>query len=272
MTELIYPCALIDVEWLIANKDHPNLVVFDASWHLPDKGIDGKEEYLKESIPGSLYFDYDREIKDHNNPLPRMLPTEEDFTESIQSLGVNSNSLIVVYDNNEMFSSPRAWWMFRAMGHQNVSVLNGGLKAWKEAGQDVVNGSNSKPNKGNFKAKFNEAFVGSDYVLSKLDEESTVILDARSEERFMDAHMPNACNLHYATLIENGKLKPIPTLKKMFTTLLNSNQSLLCSCGSGVTACILALGAELSGVKDIKVYDGSWSEWGKGNFPVVKGV
>ena len=270
MSDLIYLGPLVTVEWLIENINHPQLKILDASWHLPKMERSGHDEWLLKRIPNSGFFDYDGEIKDHSSNLPRMLPSPQLFTHSVQKLGINNDSFIVVYDTNNLFSSPRAWWMFRAMGHQKVAVLDGGLKAWEDAKQPLASGEFNFPEKGDFKAKLiQNTFIDSTIVLNSLASKETIICDARSSERFDAAHMPGASNIPYSKFINEGRMKPVNELKAILKQQLDEDQSMICTCGSGVTACILALGAELAGHKNISVYDGSWSEWGKGDFPIL---
>ena len=269
-SSLSYPGPLVSAAWLQENIHHPQVVVLDASWHLPRLERDGREEWQNERIPGAAYFDYDGEIKDQDSDLPRMLPGPDLFQESVRKLGVNSDSIVVVYDTNDLFSSPRAWWMFRAMGHRNVSVLNGGFKAWKARAGETESGESTAPDAGNFTATLIDGtFIGTDLVTQNLDAADTVICDARSTERFNAAHMPGAKSMPYSEFLEDGYMKANAELKEIISQRLNNDQSLICSCGSGVTACILALASELAGIEKISVYDGSWTEWSRGDNPVV---
>lgn len=274
MADLEFPGNLVSVEWLHEYIQNDKVVVLDASWHLPAKERSGREEWQKARIPGAGFFDYHDEIKDMDTDLPHMFPSEDLFTEEVRSLGVNNDSLVVVYDANAMFSSPRAWWMFRAMGHEGVAVLDGGLQAWQDAGYPVESKIADTPACGNFKAVKNSRFINADYVLSRLSCEDTRILDARSDDRYALGHMPGAKNLPYMELLQDGKMKSVDELKRIFSAAIDGRQNLLCSCGSGVTACVLALGAERAGVENIVVYDGSWTEWGAegAGFPIEGGL
>lgn len=270
MPAIEYSGILVSVEWLQEHLDNESVVVLDASWHLPAKERNGRQEWEEVRIPGAGYFDYHNVIADQETDLPHMLPGESLFAESVQSLGVNRDSLVVVYDTNQMFSSPRAWWMFRAMGHDRVAVLDGGLLAWREAGCAVEEGEANTPVTGNFVAEKNDRFVRADYVLGQLSNPDTMILDARSDERYAAGHMPGAKNLPYSQLLQDGKMKSADELKDLFSTAIDGRKDLLFSCGSGVTACVLALGASLAGFENAVVYDGSWTEWGAegAGFPV----
>lgn len=212
-----------------------------------------------------------------------MLPAAEDFTREAQKLGINKNSLIIVYDNRGIYSSPRAWWMFKAMGHDQVYVLDGGLPEWIAAGYTCEPATQPKAiEKGNFVAKYNPALVSDkEDVLQALQNEKYSVIDARSAARFHGkapepraglrlGHMPGALNIPFETLLENGMMRNQAELKQVFNSFSLKNKKLIFSCGSGVTACITALGAALAGYPNFSVYDGSWSEWGMpGELPVV---
>ena len=264
---------IVDADWLLAHKDDPQLVILDASWHLARLERDGRAEWLEKCIPGSRFFDYDGAIKDQDSNLPRMLPPADLFTEEVRKLGINEDSVIVIYDTNDLFSAPRAWWMFNAMGHDQVAVLNGGLKAWEAAGGQVSHGSEDAAiENGDFIARPLGLFVQADYILGSLTKEDRRILDARSADRFADGHIPGSGNLPYTELLADGKLKNKNSLQEIFAENIAAGQQLVCSCGSGVTACIIALAAKEAGIENIRVYDGSWTEWSSDErLPVEKG-
>lgn len=229
-------------------------------------------------IPGSRFFDFDHKICRTDTDLPHMMPDSETFNREVRKLGVNQNSAIVVYDALGVFTSPRAWWMFRAMGHDNVAVLNGGLPAWRQAGQPVESGEPTAVAEGDFSAiERLFAFRDADDVQAALQDAETLVLDARSAERFnaevdeprpglRRGHMPGALNLPFINLLQQGiYLRDATALHEAFLALgiTGHDQRLLFSCGSGVTACVLALAAELAGYTNLSVYDGSWAEWGR---------
>jgi thiosulfate/3-mercaptopyruvate sulfurtransferase len=284
MQPLIVPSPLVSVDWLNEQLDHRDLVVLDGSWFMPAVARDGKLEWLQECIPGARYFDFDREICDHSSTLAHMMPCESDFQKSVQQLGINQNSAIVVYDSSGIFSSPRVWWMFKAMGFNNIAVLDGGLPAWKEKGLLIGKGSQfARPTPGNFIACYqSELICDADEVLLATQNKQQAIIDARPQARFSgqaaepragvrSGHMPNAKNLPSAAVLCNLKMQEAEQLAVIFEAIAAKDKRVIFTCGSGVTACILALGATLAGYQNLSVYDGSWSEWGsREDLPVVK--
>jgi thiosulfate/3-mercaptopyruvate sulfurtransferase len=260
---------IVSVEWLKFQKD---VIIFDAS--------------LKPSsafIPGALIFDFDKKICDKNSTLPHMMPTAEIFQEEVQKLGVNQDSFIVVYDNEGIFSSARVWWMFRSMGHEKVAILDGGLPEWMAAGLPTEDSPSKATHRGNFKAVDLKLFCQVEEVERALDSGQVQVIDARSKGRFAGTeneprpglrpgHMPGSLNLPFKELLNGHKMKGVDELKSIFYERIPNQTPLIFSCGSGVTACIVCLAAELIGLKNLKVYDGSWSEWGlPTNRPVLTG-
>lgn len=282
MSEFQLPDAIVSAEWLHQHIDHPNLLIFDASWHMPAANRDAFSEWQNEQIKNARFFDFDAAISDPDSDLPHMMPDADLFTIEVQKLGLNHDSQVVVYDSVGMFSSPRVWWMLRAMGFNSCAVLDGGLPAWKSAGFAVNSLDESIPSEqGNYIAdQVDSRFCDSQAVLSAIDDTSTTILDARPAERFRGevdepraglrrGHMPGAGNLPFPDLSAEGLMKPKPELEAIFARLIPPGNTTICSCGSGVTACVIALGAHLVGYDDITVYDGSWCEWGlPGDLPV----
>ncbi len=285
MSNIKITSSLVSVQWLAENFEAENLVILDASMK-PVTPLGNASSENAGCIKGALRFDFDNDIREKNTDLPHMLPTAEFFTEEMQKLGINQDSAIVVYDYVGVYSSPRAWWMFRAMGHEQVAVLDGGLPAWKQAGHPCGEQAETKASqRGNF-AAYPQAglFCDSAQVGKALTDSTFAVLDARSAGRFKGVepepraglrggHMPNSLNLPFAHVVENGFVLPAPRLESVFSKLVNKEQKLIFSCGSGVTACIDALAAELAGYKNISVYDGSWAEWGSpsSGLPVEQG-
>ena len=275
------PSNLISVKQLhqLATKaSKSNLVILDATMKKKPNG-DPIETPL-EKIPNALAFDFDTQICDKNSELPHMLPALEEFEQAAKSLGINTNSTVVVYDAMGIFSSPRAWWMFKVMGHKKVLVLNGGLPQWIKSGYQTET-QYGQPNKdGNFESHFNaNEVVTAQQVLTNIKTAARQVMDARSLDRFSGeaaepraslkrGHIPSSLCLPFTELLEDGLFKDTDSLKTIFSDQLADNKQFIFSCGSGVTACILALAADQIGIKNYQVYDGSWSEWGAGEqFP-----
>ncbi len=266
---------LIETDELERELDAPDFVIIDATWYMPDEGKNAREEYLAEHIPGAIFFDID-EIADTNSPLPHMLPSPEKFSSRMRKMGIGDGQRIVVYDRHGMFSAPRVWWMFRVMGADEVSVLNGGLPKWKSEGRPLMMGEPSARTPRHFTSRRNLDLVRDvDDMKSVIHDKSADIVDARSPERFAgtvpepreglrSGHIPGAQNVPYGQLLNaDGTLKSTEELNAIFAAAgVEPHKPVVTSCGSGITACVLALALAETGHRRTSVYDGSWTEWG----------
>ncbi|MEP4889766.1 MAG: sulfurtransferase [Aliiglaciecola sp.] len=229
-------------------------------------------------LPNSILFDFDNVFVDKNTGLPHSLPSPTLFAKEMSNLGISNDTTLVIYDDQGSFSAPRVWWMLKTMGHQNVLVLDGGLQAWIDNGFEVESELVKNTEKSQYKVKFTpELLVDKNQILENLHNPNCVVIDARSAARFngteaeprkgvRSGHIPASQNLHYAQLLNDGKFIDTAAIEQLFKPFVASHNSvdpqLRFSCGSGVTACILALAAYQIGIENWAVYDGSWSEWG----------
>ena len=266
--------SLISVAWLRTNIEAPGIRLLDASWHMPATGRDARAEHRTKAIPGAQFFDIET-VADTDSPLPHTCPTNAQFAHAVTQLGVRNSDFVVVYDTAGLFSAPRAWWLFRAFGHQRVAVLDGGLPAWEAAGLPLTSGSAEEPSDTAYSAELDETLIARhESVAQAVAEGSACILDARSPGRFAglqpeprpelpSGHMAGAHNVPFASLLDadGQRLKPREALREIFADHLPTGAApVITSCGSGVTACVLALALWELGVT-ARVYDGSWTEW-----------
>jgi len=268
------PFPLVSTEWLAEHLDAPDVRIADASWYLPQGGRDPKAEYRAVHIPGAVFFDIE-EISDERTSLPHMLPPAPKFASLMRKLGLGDGNFIVVYDGAGIYSSPRAWWMLRAMGHEEVAVLDGGFPKWKREGrpiEDLI----PHPHPRHFTPKPNNALVRSfDQLLQNLSSRREQIVDERSAPRFAGkeaepradvrpGHIPGSLNVPYSQLTDDlGMLKTREELVKIFSKSgVDLSRSTVTSCGSGITAAIGMLALLVAGARDVALYDGSWAEWG----------
>lgn len=269
---------LIEAKELLPLVSANAVKVVDASWYLPSEQRYPLAEFENGHIPGAVFFDIDS-ICDRDSPYPHMLPSTPHFEAAMGQLGISHNDDVVVYDGSGLFSAPRVWWMLRIFGHKKVRVLNGGLPAWVTAGGQLANvhgeqGCEIEPV--NYRSSFHSAMVTDiDSVWQRLREGEIQVLDARAAPRFLGqqpeprpgvrcGHMPGAINVPFKLLLDaKGRMLKPKTLRVRFEEAgVNFTQPIVTSCGSGVTACVLALGLFCLDVEGVAVYDGSWSEWG----------
>lgn len=261
---------IVSVDWLHNNLNADNLIVLDATIQKVGNKADNKKE--KQQIKNAVFFDLKNVFLDIEAEYPNTVPSEKYFETEVQKLGINNNSCIVVYDDLGVYSSPRVWWLFKTFGFTNIAVLNGGLPSWKEAGYTIESKKERESTVGSFVANLNKDKVSETEEVLIASHNKKNILDARSKGRFYATepeprkdlrvgHIPNSKSLPYVELQVDGKMKSKEELQKMFSEINPKEEEMIFSCGSGITACILALGAEISERINYSVYDGSWTEW-----------
>ena len=264
---------LVSAAWLADRLQDVRTVVLDAT--LPPVGVtppvDTRARYAAKHIPGAVFFDIE-ELSDHSTKLPHMLPSAEEFSRAMGALGVGDGMTIVVYEQEGVFSAPRAWWMLRVMGARAVHVLDGGLAAWVAAGLPTEAGPVRRA-QASFRAKLDENAVRSYAQLQETLAEHGQVVDARSAGRFAgttpepraglsSGHMPGSISLPFVELVEGGRLKDAAGLRDVFATKgVDLERPVVTTCGSGVTAAVLALGLEIAGASGVGLYDGSWAEY-----------
>jgi thiosulfate/3-mercaptopyruvate sulfurtransferase len=265
--------SLVTTSWLAGRLEDPDVVVLDAT--LPPVGItppvDTRARYLAGHIPGAIFFDIE-ELSDRSNPLPHMLPPPDVFSRNVSALGIGDEMDIIIYEQEGVFSGPRAWWTLKTFGAQNVYLLDGGLRAWMEAGLPTQTGPVHRA-PAVFHAKLDQNAVKHFPEIQQMIAAHGQILDARSAGRFSgtlpeprpglsSGHMPGATSIPYTELVDDGRLKPVEELRRIFASKgVDLEQPVTTTCGSGVTAAVLALGLEAVGAKQVTLYDGSWAEY-----------
>ena len=264
---------IVSTAWLNENLSANNLIVLDGT--IPKVGKKNTIVAEPKQIKGTRFFDIKKVFSDQDATYPNTILSPEDFQERARELGINNDSCIVVYDTHGIYSAPRVWWLFKTFGFTNIAVLDGGLPKWIEDGYSVENVSKEDYDNGDFIVNYKpERVCFTEDVLGFIDREDICMADARGKSRFYptepeprpevrSGHIPNANNLPYTELQENGQMKKAKELKKLFNQINPKEKSFVFSCGSGVTACILALGFEMTGMTEYVLYDGSWSEWGR---------
>ncbi|MGO1659313.1 MAG: sulfurtransferase [Marinobacter sp.] len=273
------PSPLVTTDWLQDNLDNEHLVLIDASM----ANVVGKEPIVYDRpmlISGSYRIDLEGTLCDTGAAQAHAFPTEGQFTEEVRRLGISPESLVVLYDNQGVYSAPRAWWILRAMGLKQVFVLDGGLPQWLAEGRDIVSAPVAEAAiQGSVVGKLDRTLVrDSAYVFQHLEDERVTVIDARSQARFIaqapeprpgvrGGHIPHSLNLPFTEVLEGYRFKSASQLASTFAQLApflqpSNGHQLVFSCGSGITACIILLAAELAGYTQLSLYDGSWSDWG----------
>ena len=263
--------ALVQTDWLEKHLSDENLCILDATWFMPATKRQAWHEYNYRHIPGARFFDLDR-FSDQTTSLPHMLPSAEKFSADVSRLGINNKTRVICYDVQGMFSAPRCWWMFKVFGHNDVWVLDGGLKKWMAENRPLQDGEPAAAKPAQFNAALNANMVRN---IDDMTKTKAQIVDARSAPRFSaqeadprpgvrPGHMPGSLNLHYAKLVTaRGLLYRDALLRSKFTDAgVDLKKPIITSCGSGVTAAIITLALTELGHEDHALYDGSWAEYG----------
>ncbi len=276
MTNLSPAESLVSTQWLADHLGAPDVRVVEATWFMPSTGKKGHEAYESGHIPGAVFFDLD-EVADSDNPLPHMLPSAAKFASKVKKLGLGNGNRIIVYDRASGSSAAaRVWWMFRHFGHDEISLLDGGMAKWM-AEHRPVEDQPPVTRERHFLPHPREELVRSKVeMLANLEDQGEMVIDARSAGRFKGqeaepwphrkvGHIPGALNLPWPELIdpESKTFLPVEQLRAKFAAAgITGDRPIVASCGSGVTACMLAFGLYLTGRTDVAIYDGSWAEWG----------
>ena len=264
----------VTTSWLAANLRSPDLLVVDGSWHLPTDGRDARAEYDSAHIPGAVFFDIDA-ISDQKTDLPHMLPDVIAFSSAMRHLGLGDGMRVVVYESAGLFSAPRVWWTLRAFGVRDVAILEGGFAQWQADGHPTEDIARQRQPR-HFTARVDHGMIANlDDVRKALAAGNAQVVDARAADRFAgdapeprpklrSGHMPGAKNLPWTELVSAGRLKPRAALETAVAQAgIDLGRPIVTTCGSGVSAAILALAFEQLGTRQTPVYDGSWAEWGK---------
>lgn len=273
----------VTTEWLARHLGDPDVAIIDGSWHLSITGRDARKEYEARHIPGAVFFDIDA-IADTADPLPHMLPSPEEFAAATGALGLDEKQKIVAYDSGGLTSAPRLWWTFRVMGARDVVILDGGLPKWVAEGRPVETGIATRPAR-RFAATFDPRVVHDlEDIRANLTQRRYQLVDARPPLRFLgeapeprpwvkSGRVPGSFSVPATELVADGRLKDADALRSAFAAAgVDLSRPIVTSCGSGVNAATLNLALEILGVKDVALYDGSWTEWGaREDTPIATG-
>ncbi len=277
------PDGLVSSAWLAEHLPSPDIRVVDGTNQLPGTELDPRQEYDRQHIPNAVFFDI-REIADTSSPYQNMLPSPEKFASRVGGLGLGDGSRIVVYDAAGLVSAARVWWMFRYFGHKDVAVLDGGLPKWLSDGHPVDD-KLVEPSKRHFTPRIHNSLVRNvDQILANIESGREQVIDTRSAARYSGelpearpglraGHIPKSVNLPYPDILDPEEKTMFSTdglTRKLDAVGIDLEKPIVASCGSGVTAGVVALGLYLLGVENVPVYDGSWSEWGsRDDLPMI---
>jgi len=276
---------LVETSWLAQHLEAPDIVILDCTLFLPIEKRDAMAEFREEHIPGALRFDID-EIADTNSPLPHMMPSPEKFSARVRKMGIGDGTRVICYDTQNMYSASRAWWMFRVMGHEDVAILNGGLMQWDAEGRTLVAGDPVQRTERHFTARRNSGLLRDlDDMKRIVATQSMQIVDARNTKRFAGTEpepraairlgrIPGSKNLPFTHLVTREHMLKQPNeIRAEFEAAgVDIMKPVVAACGSGVTACMVALGLAVLGHEQTAVYDGSWAEWNEvADLPVEQG-
>lgn len=279
-----YP--LVSTEWLDANKDNDDLFILDVSM----SKVIGKEPIIYDqliTIPNSYKVTIEHDLSDASSNFTHCFPSGDQVLRLADQLGFNVSSTLVIYDNQGVYSSPRAWWIFKSFGYNNVVIIDGGLPKWITKGYAVMDTHLVNPKKvihsDNVLMKNPTSLATSEYILLNIDSEKSTVIDVRSENRFLgiasepragvrSGHIPKSINLPFGMVLDSIEYKPAKDIHAQFTKVgCQSDMNILFSCGSGITACIVLVAAIIAGFPNVSLYDGSWAEWGAdASLPIAK--
>ncbi|MCP5265203.1 MAG: sulfurtransferase [Burkholderiaceae bacterium] len=281
-----HPGPVVDADWLTRHIEHPAVRIVDASFHLPDTGRDAAAEFVDAHIPGAVFFDFNR-VADPANSLPRRFPPADVFAREVGRLGIDNDTHVVAYDTPGLYSAARVWWLFRQHGYDRVSILDGGFKLWQAEGRPVASGEASAEPRMFKPGEMRDLFADQAHVMGIVEGRDEQLLDARTPGRFAGTekdrypgarggNIPSSLNLYWAELLDpqTRRLLPVDEIRARLTRAgITWDRPVTATCGSGLTACILALGLHLAGKDDWRVYDGSWEEWGgRHELPIRSGT
>ncbi|MBR1137439.1 MULTISPECIES: sulfurtransferase [Bradyrhizobium] len=266
--------ALVSSEWLAQHLTDPTIKILDCTWHHPSTNLDGRTQYRGRHLPGSVHFDIDQ-VADKSNPLPHMLPTAEDFAHKVGLLGISNSDRVIVYDRHYGGSAAaRVWWMFRVFGHDNVALLDGGFGKWTKEKRPAEM-TPVRPAPASFTANVQPGLVATLADVQRLAQSGAQLVDARGPGKFdgtqadvfafkRQGHIPGAINLPWADLVDPDTgvlLSPDALTARVTAAGINLGKTIVTTCASGITSCMLALALYQLGAPTTAVYDGSWAEW-----------